>query len=96
MKTKWKVLIVICCLNMAALFIVDDGRNYCMDGTTTSSTGRGTCSHHGGKGTQPEKIPISFAFLVGVGIWGWHFCWKERNVEKTITVIPVDNTPEKK
>jgi len=93
MEIKWKILIALICLWMTASFMVDDGRNYCMDGTTTNSTGRGTCSHHGGKGVQPEKKPFLYAFIVGVGIWGWYFYWRKNDRQSHINTRHSLNPP---
>lgn len=69
MQNKWKILLFLLAIWFVAIVIFGDGRNYCNDGTITLSKGRGTCSWHQGKGTQPELKVANFIFLGAIGVW---------------------------
>lgn len=71
MKLTWKVLIGIITVWFVATLVVSDGNRYCSDGTTTLSSGPGTCSWHGGKGNQPEKRIANYILLAALGVWAY-------------------------
>jgi hypothetical protein len=58
---RWLVLGGLVVVWFAATLVASDGRRYCRDGSTTSSSGRGTCSWHKGQGIQPEKRIVNMS-----------------------------------
>ena len=73
MSTKWRILTAVVVCWIAATLLLSDGKRYCRDGTTTSSSGRGTCSWHGGRGTQRELKYLDRAFLLILASWSYYF-----------------------
>lgn len=71
MKRKWKFLIAIFIIFQLSSCLISDGKRYCRDGSITFSSGRGTCSWHGGKGAQPEKRVLWWIFVSSVGLWAY-------------------------
>jgi Topoisomerase DNA binding C4 zinc finger len=78
MRLKWKILIFLFCTWIVGNILVSDGRSYCSDGSTTYSSGRGTCSWHGGQGMQREKRYLWWAFVASLGIWGYFSFLREQ------------------
>lgn len=93
MKPTWKVLIGIITVWFVATLVVSDGNRYCSDGTTTLSSGRGTCSWHGGQGNQPEKIIANYIFLAALGVWAYASFFRGRQASKPIPPKSLPTTP---
>ena len=80
MDKKWKILVAIIVAWIIISFVGSDGKSYCSDGSTTSSSGRGTCSWHGGQGSQFEKKVVRYITIITVGFWFWNFFIRRVNV----------------
>jgi hypothetical protein len=92
---RLKILVAIFVAYIAATVIVSDGRRYCADGTTTNSSGRGTCSWHGGYGTQQEKKVVNWATLAVLGAWGYFsFLYgRDKHPKPNLPTAPVAAPP---
>jgi hypothetical protein len=71
MSVKWRVLIGIFLCWIGTTFWLGDGKRYCNDGSTTNSSARGTCSWHGGQGTQPALKILNRVFFASLTAWGY-------------------------
>lgn len=94
MPTKWKVLVALFAFWLVADFAVSDGKKYCRDGTTTSSSGRGTCAWHKGQSVQPARRAVGWIFCVGLGGWIYFSFLREHKGSPEIhnpSELPLDN-----
>ena len=89
MKLTWKVLIGIIMVWLVATLVISDGNRYCSDGTTTLSSGSGTCSWHGGKGSQPEKKIANYILLAVLGVWAYASFFRGGQPSELVQPTPV-------
>lgn len=93
MNLTWKVLIGILVVWLAATLVISDGNRYCSDGTTTLSSGSGTCSWHGGKGQQPEKRIANYIFLAALAVWAYASFFHNKQPSKPVPPKLLPTTP---
>lgn len=93
MNFTWKVLIGIITVWFVATLVISDGKRYCSDGTTTYSSGSGTCSWHGGKGSQPAKKIANYLFFAALGVWVYISFFRGRQASEPVPPKPIP-TPQ--
>jgi hypothetical protein len=81
-EKKWFAFIAILIFWFGGYFIVSDGKRYCGDGSTTYSTGRGTCSWHNGQAMQPGKKYILWISIILLIVWVSYISEKESSILK--------------
>lgn len=94
MNISWKVLIGIIAVWFVTTLVISDGRRYCSDGSTTSSSGSGTCSWHGGQGSQPAKTIANYVLLGALGVWAYVSFFRRARGEKLGPPKPLPAPPQ--
>lgn len=87
-NVRWYVLAGIFVAWVIASNLISNGLTYCVDGTWSSSSGRGTCSWHHGVGISPSHLAMDIGFLVALVLWWRYFLFVKDAAETKSSMAP--------